>query len=104
MEEKNKTEKNHESEEELRKKLKEELRAELLEELKEEKKEKDKKSEDISPLKNPAISSSSKVHFDDYNSKELENINDMHRKERDLTEKKRPTTKKSTNERKENVE
>ena len=39
MEEKNKTEKNHESEEELRKKLKEELRAELLEELKEEKKE-----------------------------------------------------------------
>lgn len=104
MEEKNKAEKNHESEEELRKKLKEELRAELLEELKEEKKEKDKKSEDISPLKNPAISSSSKVHFDDYNSKELENINDMHRKERDLIEKKKLTTKKVSNEKKENVD
>lgn len=81
MEEKNKKE--EVTEEELRRKLKEELRAELLEELRS---EEEKSSTDVEkkPLKNPVNSSSEKVHFENYNSNELETINAMHRKEREM--------------------
>lgn len=102
MEEKNKkdvkTEK--ETEAELREKLKAELRAELLEELKEEKKtsepskktkSKTEKAENeesiVTPIKHPVNSPGDKVHFENYNSKSLESINDMNRKERELKKK-----------------
>ncbi len=90
MEEKNKKESVNETEEELRKKLKAELMAEILEELEEEKKtKKELKEEKIenTPLKHPVNSPGSKVHFDSYNSNEVETINDMNRKDRNLNKK-----------------
>ena len=93
MEEKNKKESVSETEEELRKKLKAELMAEILEELEEEKKKGSKRKEDkeenekVAPLKHPVNSPGSKVHFDSYNGNELETINDMNRKDRNLKKK-----------------
>ncbi len=63
----------------------------LLEEMKndkkEEKKEETKKTEKLSPLPE------AKVHFDSYNSKELESVNEMNRKDRKMKEKKDLTSK-----------
>lgn len=100
MEEKNKKE--EVTEEELRRKLKEELRAELLEELKSEEKE---SSADVEkkPIKNPVNSSSEKVHFENYNSNELETINAMHRKEREMNKKESHSSTLETKEKGENL-
>lgn len=84
-----------ETEEELKKRLKEEIMAELLEEMKSEKSSDPKKEKDssISSSKKLSPLPESKVHFDSYNSKELESVNEMNRKDRkmkgkDLTPKK----------------
>ncbi len=76
-----------ETEEELKKRLKEEIMAELLEEMKKEKTDKKEvatknKEAKLSPLPE------TKVHFDSYNSKELESVNEMNRKDRKMKEKK----------------
>lgn len=75
-----------ETEEELKKRLKEEIMAELLEEMKAEKKESKKEKEETPKKLSPLPES--KVHFDSYNSKELESVNEMNRKERTMKPKK----------------